>query len=152
MTPVTDMTQAELLEPAAASRDLLRLDPRDDVAVALRDLAPGETVTAGGCDLEVRQAVPFGHKVALADMPAGRRVHKFGWPIGRLAVAVRAGDHVHTHNLSTLLGGVEGYRYEPAPAAPVEEARPLGFSGYRRGDGRVGTRNEIWILPTVGCN
>ena len=151
MTPVTDMTQADLLEPAAASRDLLRLAPGDDVAVALRELAAGERLTAGDSELEVRQAIMFGHKLALRDMAAGTKVRKFGWPIGILTAPVCAGDHVHSHNLSTLLGGVEGYAYEPAPHEPAGEPRPLAFQGYRRGDGRVGTRNEIWILPTVGC-
>ncbi|HYD36567.1 MAG TPA: altronate dehydratase family protein [Allosphingosinicella sp.] len=145
------MTQADLLEPAAAGRDLLCLDPEDDVAVALRELAAGERLAAAASTLEIRQPIPFGHKVALEDMAAGTQVRKFGWPIGILTADVRAGEHVHSHNLSTLLGGVEGYRYEPAPAAPAEAAPPLGFGGYRRGDGRVGTRNEIWILPTVGC-
>ena len=156
MTPVTDMTQADLLEHAAASRDLLRLAPGDDVAVALRELATGERLPAGDSALEVRQAIMFGHKLALRDMAAGTKVRKFGWPIGILTAPVRAGDHVHSHNLSTLLGGVEGYAYEPAPHEPAPhepagESPPIAFRGYRRGDGRVGTRNEIWILPTVGC-
>jgi altronate hydrolase len=151
MTPVTDMTQADLLDPAADSRDLLRLVAGDDVAVALRELDRGETLRVGGSMIEARQAIPFGHKLALRDMAAGEKVRKFGWPIGILTAPVRAGDHVHSHNLSTLLGGVEGYVYEPAAIEPAGEARPIAFQGYRRGDGRVGTRNEIWILPTVGC-
>jgi altronate hydrolase len=150
MTPVTDMTPADLLESATAS-GLLRLAPGDDVAVALRDLATGEWLPAGDLALQVRQAIPFGHKLALRDMAAGTKVRKFGWPIGILTAPVRAGEHVHSHNLATLLGGVEGYAYEPAGSEPAGEARPLAFHGYRRGDGRVGTRNEIWILPTVGC-
>lgn len=151
MTPVTDMTQALLPESAAASRDLLRLDQGDDVAVALRDLAPGEKFTVGSAAIEVGQAIKFGHKLALRDMAAGTTVRKFGWPVGILTGDVRAGDHVHSHNLSTLLGGVEGYAYEPVGDGPAIEAPPLAFRGYRRGDGRVGTRNEVWILPTVGC-
>jgi altronate hydrolase len=151
MTPVTDMTEADLIEPAAAARDLLRLAADDDVAVAVRDLAAGERLPAIDSALEVRQAIPFGHKLALRDLAAGSKVRKFGWPIGILTAPVRAGEHVHSHNLSTLLGGVEGYSYEPAGTEPVIESQPLAFRGYRRGDGRVGTRNEIWILPTVGC-
>jgi altronate hydrolase len=146
------MTQAELLENAADARALLRLDPGDDVAVALRALEAGERLEAGGRAVEVREAVPFGHKVALRAMAGGETVRKFGWPIGRLTAPVRAGDHVHVHNLATLLAGVEGYAYRPAaaePAAPAAESP--GFLGYRRSDGRVGTRNEIWVLPTVGC-
>ncbi len=145
------MTQAELLEAAAAIPALLQLDPRDDVAVALAPLARGVRAEAGGREIETRDEIPVGHKVALRDMKAGETVHKFGWPIGRLTADVAAGAHVHSHNLATLLGGVEGYAYRRPAAEPLSEAAQPGFQGYRRADGRVGTRNEIWILPTVGC-
>jgi altronate hydrolase len=145
------MTQAELLDAAAETRALLRLDPRDDVAVALRALEPGERVEAGGSVVQVREPVPSGQKMALRDMRTGETVRKFGWPIGALTAPVSAGDHVHAHNLRTLLSGVEGYRFEPIEAQPPEGGAAPAFSGYRRADGRVGTRNEIWILPTVGC-
>jgi altronate hydrolase len=145
------MTQAELLETAADSRALLRLDPRDDVATALRALEAGERLAAGEESVEVRQDVPYGHKLALRAMASGETVRKYGWPIGRLTAPVEAGDHVHVHNLATLLSGVEGYAYRPMAAEPAAAASAPGFLGYRRADGRVGTRNEIWILPTVGC-
>jgi altronate hydrolase len=64
---------------------------------------------------------------------------------------VLAGEHVHEHNLTTLHKGVEGYRFEPLLPEPLDEQAPLSFDGYLRADGRVGTRNEIWVLPTVGC-
>ncbi|MBV9931454.1 MAG: altronate dehydratase [Alphaproteobacteria bacterium] len=145
------MTQAIPLDLAADRRALLRLDPRDDVAVALRAIGAGEWVEAGGDAIEAREPVPNGHKLALRDMAAGETVRKFGWPIGRLTAAVPAGAHVHTHNLATLLAGVEGYSYEPLAAERPIAAPAPSFLGYRRPDGRVGTRNEIWILPTVGC-
>ncbi|MFL6862311.1 MAG: UxaA family hydrolase [Allosphingosinicella sp.] len=141
------MTQADRLDPAAPARDLLVLDPADDVAVALRDLRPGERLEG----LTVQSEVPSGHKLALRDMAAGAQVRKYGWPIGRLTAAVAAGEHVHTHNLATLLSGVEGYAYAPVEAPSLPAATAPSFLGYRRADGRVGTRNEIWILPTVGC-
>lgn len=131
---------------------LLRLDPDDDVAVALRDIAGGEHVAVDGRPLATRQGIPFGHKIALRPLPAGTSVRKFGWPIGALTEEVAAGDHVHSHNLATRLAGVEGYAYRPLAAeAPAAATPSPGFRGYRRADGRVGTRNEIWILPTVGC-
>ncbi|HEX8585383.1 MAG TPA: altronate dehydratase family protein [Allosphingosinicella sp.] len=145
------MTPTTLLEAAAKARPLLRLDPRDDVASALRPLAPGEVVELDGQTIAVRGDVPYGHKIALRNLDAGDEVRKFGWPIGAATVPVRAGEHVHSHNLSTLLSGVEGYSYQPwrpERLAPEPERR---FLGYRRADGRVGTRNEIWVLPTVGC-
>ena len=125
----------------------LRLDPADDVAVALRALAAGESVEG----VLVREPVPAGHKFALREIAAGETLRKYGAPIGRATQAIAAGAHVHSHNLATALAGVEGYAYAPAPAAPLPRDAETSFLGYRRADGRVGTRNEIWILPTVGC-
>jgi altronate hydrolase len=145
------MTPAEALDPAAAAKAVLHLDPRDDVAVALRPLASGTRLAVDGVTLQVRQPIPQGHKVALRDLSAGAEVKKFGWPIGVMRADVRAGEHVHDHNVATLLSGVEGYRYEPVGQEALPAAGSIRFQGYRRPDGRVGTRNEIWILPTVGC-
>ena len=144
---------AQLIEVQAAppAPALLRLHPSDDVAVALRALAPGETLACEGRDVEAAEAIPQGHKVALRELGRGVIVRKFGWPIGRLRTGVVAGGHVHSHNLDTLLAGVEGYRYEPVRGEPLPADESTRFLGYRRADGRVGTRNEIWILPTVGC-
>jgi altronate hydrolase len=145
------MSQTSLATPAE-TRALLRLDPEDDVATALRPLEPGERVELDGEVIEVREPIAFGHKIALRDLASGQPIRKFGWPIGALKSAVAAGEHVHTHNLATLLSGVEGYAYAPfAEQPPAVAPDALTFLGYRRADGRVGTRNEIWILPTVGC-
>ncbi|MDB5672684.1 MAG: altronate dehydratase, partial [Alphaproteobacteria bacterium] len=143
------MPQADLL--ARATAKILHLDPRDDVGVALEPLAPGARVEANGGSIEVRTDIPYGHKVALRDMTAGETVRKYGWPIGRLSRNVSAGEHVHSHNLATLLSGVEGYAYDPLAPEPLPAPEAPAFLGYRRADGRVATRNEIWILPTVGC-
>ncbi|MEA3010693.1 MAG: altronate hydrolase [Sphingomonadales bacterium] len=147
------MTQAELLQAAADSRALLHLDPDDDVAVALTALAKGARAEVAGRVVELRDEIAEGHKVALSDMRAGETVRKYGWPIGILTADVVAGGHVHSHNLSTLLSGVEGYSWRRPSPTPTHAPRPdsPGFLGYRRSDGLVGTRNEIWILPTVGC-
>jgi altronate hydrolase len=130
--------------------DVVRVNDNDDVAVALRLLSPGEKIDLAGAALAVREPIDKGHKIALRDISPGEAVRKLGWPIGEATAAIRAGEHVHTHNVRTLLSGAEDYRHAPlAPASlPAAEAQ---FSGYRRPDGRVGTRNEIWILPTVGC-
>jgi altronate hydrolase len=131
---------------------LLRVAPDDDVAVALADLAPGQRVQVGALDLTVNQAVPRGHKLALRALAAGAPVLKYGYPIGRASAAIAAGDWVHSHNLATALDGELTYRYQPlASAATAAPRSDAVFQGYRRGDGRVGTRNEIWVLCTVGC-
>src|SRR5690348_6565095 len=156
------------------------IDPRDDVAVATRALEPGESVEVGAARtlIQIREPIARGHKVALREIRAGEEVNKYGWPIGRARHDIAPGARVHTENLTTQLSGLEKYEFaEPdaasaaaesadAPAAPTHSTRAGGaapapaenaaaparsFLGYRRANGRVGTRNEIWILTTVGC-
>jgi altronate hydrolase len=133
--------------------DVLRVHPRDDVLVALRDLQAGETVRSSTDVITARSLVPRGHKVAATVIKAGMEVRKYGFPIGRATCAIAPGDHVHTHNLSTALTAHEDYAYAPQPT-PATERAPADnrtFLGYLRRDGRVGTRNELWVLCTVGC-
>jgi altronate hydrolase len=130
-----------------------RICAEDDVAIALRDLAAGEVVSLAGATLALRDAIPRGHKLALRSLAAGDDVRKYGQVIGRATHAIERGAHVHTHNFTTRLAGVDRYEFLPeAPRrSPSERAANATFQGYRRGDGRVGVRNEIWILCTVGC-
>ncbi|MDP1631621.1 MAG: altronate dehydratase family protein [Caulobacter sp.] len=134
----------DLARPAPA---IHQVDPRDDVATAVRDLVPGELIAG----VTVRSDIPRGHKIAVRTVAAGQSVHKYGFPIGRASVDIAAGDHVHSHNLATGLSGEVAYRFEAAAARPPVQPDVGEFMGYRRADGRVGTRNEIWILVTVGC-
>lgn len=127
------------------------VDPRDHVATALRDLTCGETVRLGDQELIVSTDVPKGHKIATRSVRAEEDVLKYGWPIGRATVDIAAGDHVHVHNVATRLEGVEGYTFSPPAQTPSPNASPKTFQGFRRKNGRAGTRNEIWVLCTVGC-
>ena len=128
----------------------LRIDDADNVATLLEDGRAGESIVVGDLSVRLREDVAQGHKVALAAVAAGEALIKYGAPIGLATRAIAAGEHVHSDNLATALSGRIDYRYEPAPAATPPGAATR-FMGYRRADGRVGTRNEIWILPTVGC-
>ena len=134
--------------------DVIHVHPDDDVCVAVRALRAGETIDARGTTLEVVDDVPAGHKVALRRLEEGDEVLKYGHVIGRTTQAVPPGAWVHSHNLATLLSGTATYEYQPSPARS-DEAVGNGtrrtFMGYRRADGRVGTRNEIWVINTVGC-
>jgi altronate hydrolase len=126
----------------------------DDVAVAVRDLPAGERLPGADRELTTREAIPRGHKVALRALQPGDLVRKFGWPIGRVSQPIAPGALVHTGNLVTRLAGLDEYSYRPSEHAVLPPASPRPdetFMGYRRRDGRVGTRNEIWILCTVGC-
>ena len=126
---------------------LFQIDPRDDVATALRDLAAGEEALG----VVLSEPVAKGHKVAVKPVAAGRPVFKFGFPIGRATRDIALGEHVHTHNVATALEASGSYSYRPSPAPSPDPGDERTFEGYRRADGRVGTRNEIWVIPTVGC-
>ncbi|HEX8485323.1 altronate dehydratase family protein [Sphingomonas sp.] len=128
------------------------VEAHDDVATALRALAPGEQIDTPAGPITLIGAVPNGHKVAMRSVAAGAGVRKYGWPIGRATRAIAPGEHVHVHNVETMLGDLLDYRYQPSTVATAAAAvSSRTFRGYRRADGRVGTRNEIWILCTVGC-
>ena len=129
---------------------LLKINPADNVAVALRALHAGEILPADGKELTLTTDVPAGHKVALRDLEPGEEVIKYGFPIGRTTAAIPLGSHVHTHNLRTQLGGEQSYAYHPR-ACGIAAQPPETFPGYLRENGAVGVRNELWILPTVGC-
>lgn len=133
--------------------DAMQVHAADTVAVALRPLQAGEQVVLGGVRHLVADDIPQGHKFALAAHQPGDRVFKYGLPIGRASAAITPGAHVHSHNLVTALAGEEHYAPGGASglAAPLTVSADTVWQGYRRADGRAGTRNEIWILPTVGC-
>ncbi len=126
--------------------DLIQIDPKDNVAVALRTLSAG-TVFAG---VTVTQEIPQGHKVALQDIKTDAQVVKYGFAIGHATQNIAAGSWVHTHNMATNLSGEMEYIYSPKVEYP-QSVEPQVFQGFRRRDGKVGIRNEIWIIPTVGC-
>ncbi|MEI7761309.1 MAG: altronate dehydratase family protein [Thermoleophilia bacterium] len=130
------------------------LDPHDDVAIAKAQLAPGTVlVLANGHMVRVGQAIPSGHKVALRPIPVGEPVHRYGQVIGSASRAIEAGGHVHSHNLA--VGEViHDYAFceELQPVELAPEAQRRFFLGFRRPDGRVGTRNYVAVLASVNCS
>jgi altronate hydrolase len=129
----------------------LRVDPRDGVATLLDDALAGEIVTAGDAETTLTADIGRGHKVALAPIAEGAPVLKYGFPIGTATQAIAPGAHVHSHNLRTSLEGTLSYRFDPVDTASPYSTSAATFEGYVRVDGSFGTRNEIWILSTVGC-
>lgn len=118
--------------------DFIKINSADNVAVALKDI-------------EGAERIPAGHKMALCDLPAGADVIKYGFPIGHLTADVKTGDLVDHTNLKTNLEGLLEYTYKPELTEIAPAQTKAYFKGYRRADGRVGVRNELWIIPTVGC-
>lgn len=131
---------------------VLRIKPEDNVAVALTGLAKGTEIDANGLKIRVIDEIPFGHKIALRDIKAGERIIKYGYPLGLAKTSIQQGQWVHSHNLVTGLKGKLEYEYQPTVSEkPRSDGKCPFFQGYRREDGKVGIRNEIWILNTVGC-
>ena len=129
---------------------LVQITSKDLVAVALMPLQAGETIDYGAGTVTLLQDVPMGHKVALRAIRKGEPVIKYGFPIGEAKEDIPEGAHIHTHNLHTLLSGEKEYEWQPIH--PVQEKRqPAVFQGYPRKTSSPGIRNELWILPTVGC-
>ncbi|MEO1292624.1 MAG: altronate dehydratase family protein [Pseudomonadota bacterium] len=131
------------------SSDVIRLHPRDNVAIALRDLASGTDVAEASITL--RSEVRRGHKVATEAIPAGAHVLRYGQIIGQAKGDIAPGDHVHVHNLG-MGAHRQDYAYASEAAPLPEIAASLSFPGYHRADGRVGTRNYVGILTTVNCS
>lgn len=136
-------------------QDFLKINPNDKVIVALNTLPAGrvvETTDDSGAPLSVTaiEEIPAGHKMALYDIPEGGDVIKYGYRIGNAKEPIKAGAWIHTHNVKTALGELLTYTYEPVE---VEEktTEDVTFQGFMRPDGRAGVRNDIWIMPTVGC-
>lgn len=126
--------------------DFIKIHPCDNVAVALHPITKG-TLLHG---IPAAEDIPQGHKMSLDKIPKGEMIYKYGFPIGHAVCDIMPGQWVHTHNVKTNLSGESRYTYEPT-ASSLAESASLKFLGYRRLDGSVGIRNEIWIIPTVGC-
>ena len=121
-----------------------------NVMVALCDIEKGYRTEVDGAYVTVNEKIPCGHKIAIKDIAAGEPVIKYGTGIGIACEAIAAGSHVHTHNLKTALSEKAEYIYEPAVRELPRWDRKT-FMGYKRKDGKTGIRNELWIIPTVGC-
>ncbi|MBX2813448.1 MAG: altronate dehydratase family protein [Myxococcales bacterium] len=130
-----------------------RVDLDDSVAVALSPLPKGTELVVGSIRVTVQEPIEPYHKVALRDHALGQLVTRFGAPIGRAIQPIFAGTHVHVHNVETCLSGPKTYSFQPNQPRPQlgSEHVKETFMGYLRQDGRVATRNEIWVVPTVGC-
>ncbi len=123
------------------------IHPQDNVAVALDNLKAGETA-----EVTLLEDIMRGHKFSLKKIAAGEQIVKYGMPIGIARQDIEPGCHVHTHNIKTALSGVLDYTYSPGSGGNVAPTKEnYTFDGFRRKDGRAGIRNNLWIIPTVGC-
>ncbi len=135
----------------------LQIHPEDNVVVCLEELKKGESIElSDGRTVEALEDVPAGHKLAVKEVANGENIIKYGYAIGHATEDINIGRWVHTHDIRTNLEGILEYRYDPdtediKKKESMMATRKGTFKGFVRKDGRVGIRNEIWIIPTVGC-
>ncbi len=132
-------------------QDFIKINKDDNVAVALKPIAKGTTVDVAGTNVTTLEDIPQGHKFAIKPIKKGDAVIKYGFRIGYAQADVEVGGWIHTHNLKTALGELLDYTYNPEGHKDVEPTDEAYFEGYMRENGKVGVRNEVWIIPTVGC-
>ncbi|SKA73674.1 D-altronate dehydratase [Clostridium sp. USBA 49] len=132
-------------------KDIIKINEYDNVVIALRDFTKDEMILVDSKKIKLKENIKRGHKIAICDINQGSNVIKYGFPIGHALKDITSGEHVHVHNLSTNLSGIVNYEFKQNLSQNIYSNRKLTFNGYRREDGKIGIRNEIWIVPTVGC-
>ena len=132
-------------------RTYLKINPADSVVVCLVEKKKGELIEVDGLQVTVNQDTPAGHKVLIKDVKEGEDIIKYGYPIGHARQDMKAGDWVNENNLKTNLNGTLEYTYQPVNQELDIPNENRCFRGYVRKNGDVGVRNEVWIVPTVGC-
>ncbi len=132
-------------------KELIKINANDNVVIALRNFSAGETIVVDNDSISLVNDIERGHKIALRDIQIGEDIIKYGYPIAVAYAPIKKGEHVHVQNVKTKLGEVMDYTYSPSFATLPHQNKHLTFQGYRRANGEVGIRNEIWIVPTVGC-
>jgi altronate hydrolase len=127
------------------------INPADNVAVALKSLHEGCKLQAGEAQITLCSPIEAGHKFALKNIAKGENIVKYGFPVGHALMDIRQGEHVHTHNVGTNLDENSEYDYRPVRRNIVKPQNTAVMNAYLRYNGEAGIRNELWIVPTVGC-
>ena len=128
----------------------IRLSEIDNVVVALKKLSKGDEIKDKSI-FNIMEDINPGHKIATIDIKKGEDIIKYGYPIGHATKDIQRGEWIHSHNVKTNLSGVDNYEYNPKEKYISRRKGPKTFKGYIRKNGDVGIRNELWIIPTVGC-
>ena len=138
-------------------KDFIKINPADNVAVAINPLSAGMKVNIDGMDITLISDIPAGHKFALVEIPEGKNVIKYGFPIGHARHNIKKGQFLDHNDIKTNLKGTLDYsgiaidNTSPELPGAAGKGKEVSFMGYERSDGQVGIRNEIWVIPTVGC-
>ena len=128
------------------------LNPKDSVGVALQDLPAGTPIVLDdGTSFTLQEDIKRGHKFALKNIATDENVIKYGFTIGHATQPINQGAWLHTHNVKTNLSGELTYTYNPVKFENKVAKDSRTFMGYKRPNGKVGIRNDLYIIPTVGC-
>lgn len=131
--------------------NFIQINPNDNVVIALADFTKGDNIEVDGKQITIINDVPRGHKIAIQTIAEGQDIIKYGAPIGHALLDIQIGEHVHVQNAKTNLSGTINYSFNQKLNPVQHEKKEKTFKGYRRDNGEVGIRNELWIVPTVGC-
>ncbi len=132
-------------------KDIIKIHPNDNVIVTLIDRSEGDHITIDSQTITLKQDVSRGHKIALAPIDVGKNIFKYGSPIGHATQPIQIGEHIHTHNIATNLSALNEYEYHPEHNNLDATRVDPDVQIYRRDNGDIAIRNEIWVIPTVGC-
>lgn len=132
-------------------RKYIKINKKDNVLIILKSLKRGEIIEIEGEILKLKEDIDKGHKAALFDIEDGENIIKYGMPIGRAVKNISKGEWIHTHNIKTNLSELDEYEYNPNFSEHIINISEKKINVYRRENGEVAVRNELWIIPTVGC-
>jgi altronate hydrolase len=128
------------------------IHPEDNAAVAIEEIKQGETLDINGQPVTIKNDIKPGHKFAILPIKQNQNVIKYGYEIGHASANIEQGEWIHSHNLKTNLSDIINYSYNPVLQSGAKNGGAVPtFMGYKRKNGKVGTRNELWIINTVGC-
>jgi len=132
-------------------KEYIKINNSDNVIIALRDYNKGEIIHSDNISIILKEPVERGHKISMKDIRKDENVIKYGFPIGHALEDISAGQWIHTHNTKTNLKDITYYEYTPKFSSDIFNSKKRNVQIYRRKNGNIGIRNELWIVPTVGC-
>ena len=132
-------------------KEFIKINECDNVIIALRDYKKDEVIDLEGEKITLLEDINRGHKIAIKNINKGENVVKYGLPIGYALEDIKVGSWVHTHNTKTNLKDLNTYSYTPKFTDRKLNLTDINVNVYKRKNGDVGVRNELWIVPTVGC-
>lgn len=132
-------------------KEFIKINEYDNVIIALRDYKKDEVIDLEDKKITLLEDINRGHKIAIKNINKEDNVIKYGLPIGYALEDIKVGSWIHTHNTKTNLKDLSTYSYTPKFTDRKLDLEDIKVNVYKRKNGDVGVRNELWIVPTVGC-